>query len=38
MRFLGTLDGSSMAFVGANPFTDANPRESSITHPAVSHA
>jgi len=27
-----------MAFVGANPFTNANPRESSVTHPAVSHA
>jgi len=27
-----------MAFIGANPFTDANPREFSVTHPAVSHA
>lgn len=33
----GTLDRGPMPFVGANPFAQANPRESSITHPTMSH-
>ena len=38
MGSLGALDGSPMAFVGANPLADAHPRDSSVTHPAVSYA